>query len=247
MKSEGARLEFFSKNFKKPSNVRFGRGITVYGRTRVGGKTYIGDWCVLGAPSFRSIKEDVEGNGCVIGKKCLLRQYNIIYEDADIRDEVETSAFVHIRENTVIGEKTYLSTHVCVEVGAILGSRVRIAEHAIIGKECVIEDDSFLGGSSMLAWDKKMDGTHTPVVLERGTRVSDNVTIIGGCKVGMGSIIGANSVVTCNIPVWSVAYGVPAKVVRKVGLEEVRIFNEVLEKRYGKTRPSVLDLYLKSQ
>jgi UDP-2-acetamido-3-amino-2,3-dideoxy-glucuronate N-acetyltransferase len=240
-------LEFLSKDFEKPANVRLGHGIIVYGKTKIGENTYIGDWSILGAPSFRSIKNDVEGSGCRIGKNCLLRQYNIIYEDADIRDEVETSAFLHIRENTVIGEKTYLSTHVCVEAGAILGSRVRIAEHAIIGKGCIIEDDSFLGGSSMLAWDKKMDGTHTPVVLERGSRVADNVTVVGGFRIGMGSIIGANSVVTCNIPAWSIAYGVPAKVARKVTLEEMRIFNEVLEKRYGKTRPSMLDLYVESQ
>lgn len=247
MGSEGGHLEFLSKSFKKPSNVRFGYGIIVYGKTKIGENTYVGDWCILGAPSFRSIKENVEGSGCRIGKNCLLRQYNVVYEDADIKDEVETSAFVHIRENTVIGEKTYLSTHVCVEAGAMLGSRVRIAEHAIIGKGCVIEDDSFLGGSSMLAWDKKMDGTLTPVVLERGARVADNVTVVGGFRIGMGSIIGANSVVTCNIPAWSVAYGVPAKVIRKVTLKEITVFNEVLAKRYGKTKPSILDLYLESQ
>jgi len=225
-------------------SVRFGCGVAVRGKTRIGKNSYVGDYCILGAPSFRSIKENIEGNGCRIGKDCLLRQFNVIYENAEIGDQVETSAFVHVRENTVIGAKTYLNTHVCVENNVKLGSRVRIAEHAIVGKGSVIHDDSFLGGSSMLAWDKKMDGTLAPVVLARGTRVADNVTVIGGAELGTGCIIGANSVVTHDIPAWSVAFGVPAKVVRKVTLEEITFFNDVLNRRYGKVKPSILDLYL---
>jgi len=225
-------------------SVRFGYGVAVGGKTRIGKNSYIGDYCILGAPSFHSIKENVEGNGCRIGKLCLLRQYNVIYENTEIGDQVETSAFVHVRENTVIGAKTYLNTHVCVENDVKLGSRIRIAEHAIVGKGSVIHDDSFLGGSSMLAWDKKMDGTHAPVVLGRGARVADNVTIIGGVELGIGCMIGANSVVTHDVPAWSIVFGVPAKVVRKVTLEEVTIFNDVLNKRYGKVKPSILDLYL---
>jgi len=239
-------MKLFSKDFKRPRDVRFGYGVVVYGKTEIGKKTYIGDWCVLGAPSVKSIRENIEGNGCKIGKNCLIRQFNVIYEDVHVNDEVETSAFVHVREDVRIDEKSYLSTHVCVEKGAIIGSRVRIAEHAIIGKDCTLQDDCFLGGSSMLAWDKKMDGAHAPVILERGARVADNVTVIAGVRIGVGSIIGANSVVTRDIAAWSVAYGVPAKAYRKVTLTEVETFNSVLEKRYGKAKPSILDLYLKS-
>jgi acetyltransferase-like isoleucine patch superfamily enzyme len=41
------------------------------------------------------------------------------------------------------------------------------------------------------------------------------VTILGGVKIGKGCIIGAGSIVKNSIPDWSIAAGVPAKVIRK--------------------------------
>lgn len=235
-----------SEKSKRLAGIRLGKNVIMYGKTRIGRNTYIGDGCILGAPSVRSLKETVEGNGCRVGKNCTLRQYNVIYEDVEIRDNVQTSAFAHVRESSVIGEYSSLSTHVCVEAGAEIGSRVRVALHAAVGRGSIIQDDSFLGGGSMLAWDKKMDGTFAKIIVERGARISDNVTVIGGIKIGMGSIIGANTVVTQDIPAWSVAYGIPAKVKRKVTEEEVTIFDSILQKKYGKTKPSILELYLNS-
>ena len=40
------------------------------------------------------------------------------------------------------------------------------------------------------------------------------MTILGGVSIGDGAVIGANSVVTKDIPAYSVAVGVPAKVVK---------------------------------
>lgn len=231
---------------KELAGVRLGKNVIIYGKTRIGCDTYVGDGCILGAPSVRSLNENAEGNGCRVGKNCTLRQYNVIYEDVEIGDNAQTSAFAHVRENSVIGEYSSLSTHVCVEAGAEIGSRVRVALHAAVGRGCIMQNDSFLGGGSMLAWDKKMDGTFAKIIVERGARISDNVTVIGGVRIGMGSIIGANSIVTQDIPAWSVAYGTPAKVKRKITEEEVTIFNNILQEKYGKTKPSIFELYLES-
>ena len=38
--------------------------------------------------------------------------------------------------------------------------------------------------------------------------------IVGGVNIGSGSVIGANSVVTKNIPSNSVAVGIPAEVIK---------------------------------
>jgi acetyltransferase-like isoleucine patch superfamily enzyme len=56
----------------------------------------------------------------------------------------------------------------------------------------------------------------------KGTRIEDNVwigintTILGGVTIGSGSIIGAGSLVTKSIPPKSIAYGSPARVVKKL-------------------------------
>ena len=44
----------------------------------------------------------------------------------------------------------------------------------------------------------------------------DKVTIIGGITIGTGAIIGANSVVTKDIPPYSVAAGIPARVIKSL-------------------------------
>lgn len=46
--------------------------------------------------------------------------------------------------------------------------------------------------------------------------IGGNVTIMPGVKIGKGCTIGAGSVVTKDIPDFSVAVGSPAKVVKKV-------------------------------
>jgi|LakMenEpi03Aug12_release.lakeMendotaPanAssembly.Ray.scaffolds.fasta_scaffold194152_1 acetyltransferase-like isoleucine patch superfamily enzyme len=44
--------------------------------------------------------------------------------------------------------------------------------------------------------------------------IGANVNILDGVKIGHGAIIGANSLVTKNIPPYSVAFGVPAKIIK---------------------------------
>ena len=52
------------------------------------------------------------------------------------------------------------------------------------------------------------------VVIGNGAWIGENVSIIGA-KVGANSVIGANSVVTSDIPDYCVAVGVPAKIVKR--------------------------------
>jgi len=54
-----------------------------------------------------------------------------------------------------------------------------------------------------------------PIVIGRGCWIGQNVVIMPGVTVGELSIIGANSVVTQNIPDRCIALGAPARVVKK--------------------------------
>jgi acetyltransferase-like isoleucine patch superfamily enzyme len=57
------------------------------------------------------------------------------------------------------------------------------------------------------------------VVIEENVWVGQNVSIMPDVTIGKGCIIGANSVVTHNIPPFSVAAGVPAKVLKNINHE----------------------------
>ena len=54
-----------------------------------------------------------------------------------------------------------------------------------------------------------------PIVIKRGCWIGQNVVILPGVTIGELCIIGANSVVTKDVPARSIAVGTPARVIRK--------------------------------
>ena len=58
-----------------------------------------------------------------------------------------------------------------------------------------------------------------PVVIGEGSWLGENVCVCGA-KVGKHCVIGANSVVTTDIPDYCVAVGSPARIVKKYGFEK---------------------------
>lgn len=55
-----------------------------------------------------------------------------------------------------------------------------------------------------------------PIVLKRGCLIGMESFVMPGVTVGEGAIVGAGSMVTKDVPAWTVAVGRPAKVVRQI-------------------------------
>lgn len=58
-----------------------------------------------------------------------------------------------------------------------------------------------------------------PVIIEDNVWIGDKVSIMPNIKIGKSSIIAANSVVTKDVPPFSIVAGVPAKVIRTITKE----------------------------
>jgi acetyltransferase-like isoleucine patch superfamily enzyme len=114
-----------------------------------------------------------------------------------------------------IGQGTFLNLGVMIASAGV----VEVGEHCMFANGCFITDA-----------DHRFDDPKRPVPWQgftsKGpTRVGDNVwcgahvVITGGVTVGERCVIGANSVVTQDIPPFSIAAGVPAKVLRRIEYE----------------------------
>jgi maltose O-acetyltransferase len=109
---------------------------------------------------------------------------------------------IRIGDNSQIGEKAYI------------GAYTKIGRDVIMGPEVVI-------WSVMHRFDRvdlpinQQDGTDMrPVEIGDDVWVGQRVIIMPGVIIGSHSVIGAGSIVTNDVPEWSVVAGVPARVIR---------------------------------
>ncbi|WP_296014180.1 acyltransferase [uncultured Treponema sp.] len=72
---------------------------------------------------------------------------------------------------------------------------------------------------------------HKPVFIGEETIVGMGARILPGVKIGKHCCIGANSVVTQDIPDYSVAVGIPAKVVKRYDFDESEWINVSRDKK----------------
>lgn len=81
---------------------------------------------------------------------------------------------------------------------------VTIRENVQVGSHCSIYSISTI------------DNQKGSVILENGCRIGTHTTILPGITIGENSIIGAHSLVIDDVPPNTLAFGVPAKVIRKL-------------------------------
>lgn len=58
--------------------------------------------------------------------------------------------------------------------------------------------------------------TKGPVIIEDNVWLGDKVAVLPGVRIGRGAVIGANAVVTKDVPPYAVAAGNPAKIIKQM-------------------------------
>lgn len=125
-----------------------------------------------------------------------------------------------------------IGNNVNIERCAVLSPKLQIGNNSGIGVNCEVYGSVIIGENVMMAPDvviytssHKHDRIDVPmreqgmtecepVLIGDDVWIGRRVVIMPGVKLGNGCIIGAGAVVTKNIPDYSVAVGVPAKVVK---------------------------------
>lgn len=104
-----------------------------------------------------------------------------------------------------------------VHIAAI--NKVIIGEDTLIASKVFITDH-FHGDTTfdnlIIPPSERILVSKGPVIIGKNVWIGEGVSIMPGVTIGNNSIIGANSVVTKSIPAYSVACGVPARIIKNV-------------------------------
>ncbi len=106
-----------------------------------------------------------------------------------------------------IGENTFIGPYVCLS-----------GESIKVGKDCLIASHSGIYAVNHNFADptrkiKEQGVTYEGITIEDDCWLGSGVKVVDGVTIGQGSVIGAGAVVTKDIPPYSIAVGVPARVI----------------------------------
>ncbi|MFA5770736.1 MAG: CatB-related O-acetyltransferase [Patescibacteria group bacterium] len=121
-------------------------------------------------------------------------------------------------ETKVLGTSTYIKDRTIVNGPMTIKGSERVS----IGKYCSIAENLFLISSNHVINRADIQGEFTipsdvgkgPIYVGNNVWIGDNVTILSGVSIGDGVAIGTGSIVTRDIPPFTLAVGTPARVVK---------------------------------
>jgi len=92
------------------------------------------------------------------------------------------------------------------------GGGINIGNHVLIGQSVNIHAENHLYNDPDRLIDEQ-GVSYQGVIIEDDVWIGSKVTILDGVTIGRGSVVGAGAVVTKSISPYSIAVGVPAKII----------------------------------
>ena len=120
-----------------------------------------------------------------------------------------------VREGSRIGEECVLSKDVYIDIGAVIGDRVKVQNGVSVYHGVTLEDDAFVGPHVVFTNDlyprsANDDFEIIPTLLQQGASVGANATILCGITLGRWSMVAAGAVVTQSVEDHVLVAGNPA-------------------------------------
>ena len=123
--------------------------------------------------------------------------------------------FAIVLKNAVIGNNCNINCHTFIENDVVIGNNVTIKSGVYLWDGIKIEDDVFVGPNVTFINDytprsKNHDKHFLQTIIQKGASIGAAATIMGGLTIGEYAMIGAGSMVTKNIPSFTLWYGFTA-------------------------------------
>lgn len=222
----------FSK-IKHGRNVRIYLPVVLFPNVELGNDVTIFPGAVIGRPSLSSgaTTRQVAGEPkpVRIGDGCIIMSNAVIYHDVEIGPKTMVCDTACIREGVRIGERCVIAMGVTINYNTRIGNRVKVMDNSHLTGNMVIEDDVFIAMLVTTANDntmgrKKTQGTdwlEKGPTIKRFARIGHGTCIHPNVTIGEDSLVGANSVVSKDVPPRTFVAGSPAHIIRALSKSEL--------------------------
>jgi acetyltransferase-like isoleucine patch superfamily enzyme len=116
-----------------------------------------------------------------------------------------------------------IGSDVLINFGTVIAAatRVTIGSGCMIGPHCIISDLDIPEAATDIA------AKGLPITIGKDVWIAGRVTIRPGVSIGDGAVIVAGSIVDTNVPPQTMAIGIPAKLLPKLGTGPLKASNAV--------------------
>jgi acetyltransferase-like isoleucine patch superfamily enzyme/acyl carrier protein len=163
------------------------------------GRISIGNWVSLGRHGKILMQTDFSGS-----RKMIEQHYPGVAHDFDPRVFGPREPVLKIGDGTFIGDFVFISCARSIEIG----------RHVVFSDRVFLSDSNHHYENPELPILLQANTLGRPIVIEDHAWIGINVVILEGVTIGRHSIVSASSVVTSDVPPFSVVAGNPARVVR---------------------------------
>ena len=133
-----------------------------------------------------------------IGTGTTVWQFCVVLKDAIIGRNCNINCHVFIENDVIIGD------NVTIKPGVQLWDGIRIGNNVFIGPNVTFTND-------LVPRSKQYPESFIPTLISDGASIGANATILAGVNIGAHAMIGAASLISKNIPAFTLWYGNPAK------------------------------------
>jgi acetyltransferase-like isoleucine patch superfamily enzyme len=210
-------------------DVSFGANVVVHDGVVIGDGVVVQDNVVLGKPPKLAPTSGARGGDLdplVIEAGAAVCAGAIVFAGAHIGAGAIIGDQSYVRERARVGANTVIGRGSAVDNDVVIGDRVSVQTMVYVTGFSVVEDDVFIGPGVLTTNDDAM-GRHAPdaplrgATLRRACRVGGAAVLVPGVEIGEEAFVAAGAVVTNDVPARGVVMGVPARVIRHVGDEDL--------------------------
>jgi maltose O-acetyltransferase len=133
--------------------------------------------------------------------------YGFVLQDCGRNFQVASGVIIIGQERLSVGQDVYIGPYTAI----LCSERVVIEDEVMLAHKVMITDGNHTMKDKSYRFGPR---TTAPVVIKHGSWIATNAVILPGVTIGKGSLVGANSVVTKDVPDYAIVGGVPAKVIK---------------------------------